>query len=62
LRRIGVEKRRINGKMRLIGVIPSGLTYLKLGDKTSAMEQYRLLKEWNSILAERLLKQINEAQ
>lgn len=39
-----------------------GLTYLKLGDKTSAMEQYRLLKEWNSILAERLLKQINEAQ
>jgi TonB family protein len=39
-----------------------GLTYLKLGDKTSAMEQYRLLKQWNSILAERLLKQINEAQ
>ena len=39
-----------------------GLTYLNLGDKTSAMEQYRLLKEWNSILAERLLKQINEAQ
>jgi TonB family protein len=39
-----------------------GLTYLKLGDKTSAMEQYRLLKEWNSILAERLLKQINEAR
>jgi TonB family protein len=39
-----------------------GLAYLKLGDKTSAMEQYRLLKEWNSILAEQLLKQINEAQ
>lgn len=39
-----------------------GLTYLKLGDKSSAMEQYRLLKEWNSILAEQLLKQINEAQ
>jgi TonB family protein len=39
-----------------------GLTYLKLGDKTSAMEQYHALKEWNSILAEQLLKQINEAQ
>lgn len=39
-----------------------GLTYLKLGDKTSAMEQYRLLRRWNSILAEQLLKQINEAQ
>jgi TonB family protein len=39
-----------------------GLTYLKLGDKTSAMEQYRLLKQWNSILAEQLLKQINEAK
>ena len=39
-----------------------GLTYLKLGDKTSALEQYRQLKEWHSILAEQLLKQINEAQ
>ncbi|HKP11115.1 MAG TPA: TonB family protein [Blastocatellia bacterium] len=39
-----------------------GLTYLKLGDKASAIEQYRLLKERNSILAERLLKQINEAR
>jgi tetratricopeptide (TPR) repeat protein len=38
-----------------------GLTYLKLGDKRSAMEQYRLLKERNSILAGQLLKQINEA-
>ncbi len=37
-------------------------TYLKLGDKTSAMGQYRLLRERNSILAEQLLKQINEAQ
>jgi len=39
-----------------------GLAYLKLGDGASAMEQYRLLKERNSILAERLLKQINEAR
>jgi len=39
-----------------------GLTYLKLGDKTSAMEQYRLLKERNSILAAQLLKQINDAK
>jgi TonB family protein len=39
-----------------------GVTYLKLGDRASAMEQYRLLKERNSILAERLLKQINEAR
>lgn len=39
-----------------------GLAYLKLADKTSAMEQYRLLKRWNSILAEQLLKQINESQ
>jgi tetratricopeptide (TPR) repeat protein len=39
-----------------------GLTYLKLGDKASATEQYRLLKQWNSILAEQLFKQINEAQ
>ncbi|HSB12380.1 MAG TPA: TonB family protein [Blastocatellia bacterium] len=39
-----------------------GLTYLKLGDKSSAMEQYRLLKERNSILAAQLLKQINEAK
>ena len=38
------------------------LTYLKLGDKTSAVEQYRQLKEWNSILAEQLLKRINEAR
>ena len=39
-----------------------GLTYLKLGDKQSAMEQYRLLKDRNSILAQQLLKQINEAR
>jgi TonB family protein len=39
-----------------------GLTYLKLGDKSSAIEQCRLLKEWNSILAEQLLQQINEAK
>ena len=39
-----------------------GLTYLKLGDKPSAMEQYRLLKERDSILAEQLLKQINDAR
>jgi len=39
-----------------------GVAYLKLGDSASAMEQYRLLKERNSILAERLLKQINEAR
>jgi len=37
-----------------------GLTYLKLGDKSSAIEQCRLLKQWNSILAAQLLKQINE--
>jgi TonB family protein len=35
-----------------------GLTYLKLGDKMSAMEQYNSLKDRNSILAEQLLKQI----
>jgi len=35
-----------------------GLTYLKLGDKKAAMEQYNSLKERNSILAEQLLKQI----
>ena len=39
-----------------------GVTYLKLGDKTSAMEQYRLLKERNSILAAQLLKQIHDAK
>jgi len=39
-----------------------GLAYLKLGDSAAAMEQYRLLKERNSILAEQLLKQINEAR
>ena len=39
-----------------------GLTYLRLGDRDSALEQYRQLKERNSILAERLLKQINEAR
>ena len=39
-----------------------GLTYLKLGDKTSALEQHRLLKERNSILAEQLLDRINEAK
>jgi TonB family protein len=39
-----------------------GLTYLKLGDKTSAMEQYLLLKERNSILAQQLLNRINDAQ
>lgn len=35
-----------------------GLTYLKLGDKKSAMEQYGFLRDRNSILAEELLKQI----
>jgi TonB family protein len=39
-----------------------GLIYLKLGDRASAMKQYQLLKERNSILAEQLLKKINEAQ
>lgn len=39
-----------------------GLTYLKLGDKTSAMEQYRLLKDRNSILAEQLLKKVDESK
>jgi TonB family protein len=39
-----------------------GVTYLKLGDKTSAMEQYRLLMERNSILAQQLLDQINNAK
>lgn len=39
-----------------------GLTYLKLGDRTSALEQQRLLKEINSILAEQLLKRINETK
>lgn len=54
---------------RAIELAPQGpmyvnlaLTYMKLGDKTSAMEQYRLLRERNSILAELLLKQISEAQ
>ena len=37
-----------------------GLTYLKLGDRASAMEQYQLLKERNSILAAQLLNHINE--
>ncbi|MFL6276260.1 MAG: TonB family protein [Blastocatellia bacterium] len=36
--------------------------YLKLGDKQSAMEQYRKLKEIDSSAAERLLKQINSQQ
>ena len=39
-----------------------GLTYLKLGDKTSALEQQRQLKEINSILAEQLLQRINETK
>jgi TonB family protein len=38
------------------------LNYLKLGEKDSAMAQYLLLKEINSILAQQLLKQINEIQ
>ncbi len=38
------------------------LTYVKLGDKDSAIDQYLLLKEINSILAQQLLKQINEVQ
>ena len=38
------------------------LTYVKLGDKDSAIKQYLLLKEINSILAQQLLKQINEVQ
>lgn len=37
-----------------------GLTYLKLGDKPAALEQHRQLKEVNSILAEQLLRRINE--
>ena len=37
-------------------------TYLKLGDKVSAMEQYRILKERNSPLADVVLKRINEQQ
>jgi TonB family protein len=36
--------------------------YLKLGDKQSAMEQYRKLKEMGSPYAEQLLKQINSQQ
>jgi TonB family protein len=39
-----------------------GLTYLKLGDKALAMKQYEMLKESDSILAEQLLKMINEEQ
>lgn len=39
-----------------------GLTYLKLGDKSSALEQQRQLKEINSILAEQLLQRINESK
>ena len=39
-----------------------GLTYLKLGDKASALEQHRMLKDRNSILAEQLLKRINDAK
>jgi TonB family protein len=39
-----------------------GLTYLKLGDPKSAMDQYQLLKQVNSILAQRLLKEIEDAQ
>ena len=38
------------------------LTYVKLGDKDSAIDQYLLLKEINSILAQQLLKQINEVE
>lgn len=38
------------------------LTYVKLGDKDSAVDQYLLLKEINSILAQQLLNQINEVQ
>jgi TonB family C-terminal domain len=36
--------------------------YLKLGDRESAMEQYRKLKEMGSSLAEQLLKQIKDRQ
>ena len=36
-----------------------GLAYLKLGDKESAMEQYRKLKKMEPALAEQLLRQIN---
>ncbi|HJQ24981.1 MAG TPA: TonB family protein [Blastocatellia bacterium] len=36
--------------------------YIKLGDKESAMEQYRKLKEMDYPYAERLLKQINGQQ
>jgi tetratricopeptide (TPR) repeat protein len=36
-----------------------GKTYLKLGDRDSAIEQYRILGEKNPSLAEILLKEIN---
>jgi TonB family protein len=42
--------------------VPLAMTYLMLGDKESAMEQYRILKERHSKLAEELLKQINGQQ
>lgn len=38
------------------------MAYLKLGDRESAMEQYRKLKELDSSLAEQLLKQIKGQQ
>ncbi|MEN3332297.1 MAG: periplasmic protein TonB [Blastocatellia bacterium] len=37
-------------------------TYLRMGDKDSAMAQYRILKERHSDRAEELLKQINSQQ
>jgi tetratricopeptide (TPR) repeat protein len=36
-----------------------GRTYLKLGDRDSAIEQYRILREKNPRFAELLLKEIN---
>jgi TonB family protein len=37
-------------------------SYLKLGDKEAAMEQYRLLKDRQSVYAEELFKRINSQQ
>jgi tetratricopeptide (TPR) repeat protein len=37
-----------------------GEAYIRIGDKSSALEQYRALKGINSIMAQQLLDQINE--
>jgi hypothetical protein len=42
--------------------IPLTMAYLRMGDKDSAMAQYRILKERHSDRAEELLKQINDQQ